>query len=48
VRVDRIPLVDLRSASTAIGLDADSARTLLKQLVADGHARVEGRRRSTR
>lgn len=40
--------LDNAAARTATGLDADSVRPLLKQLVADGHARVEGQKRSTR
>lgn len=40
--------LDNATARAATGLDADSTRTLLKQLVADGHARVEGSRRGTR
>ena len=40
--------LDNATARAATGLDADSVRPLLKQLVADGHARVEGRRRGTR
>lgn len=40
--------LDNATARAATGLDADSVRPLLKQLVADGHARVEGERRGTR
>jgi len=56
----RYPLVELLEAlneagwidnargRAATGLDEYDVRRLLKQLVADGHARVEGERRSTR
>lgn len=40
--------LDNASARAATGLDADTVRPLLKQLVADGHAWVEGQRRGTR
>jgi uncharacterized Zn finger protein len=40
--------LDNTTARAATGLDADAVRPLLKQLVADGHARVEGQRRATR
>ena len=40
--------LDNATARAATRLDADSVRPLLKQLVADGHARVEGQRRATR
>jgi len=40
--------LDNATARAATGLDADSVRLLLKQLVADGHARVEGQKRGTR
>jgi uncharacterized Zn finger protein len=40
--------LDNAAARAATGLDADSVRPLLKQLVADGHARVEGQKRGTR
>ena len=40
--------LDNASARAVSGLDADSVRALLKRLVADGHARVEGQRRATR
>ena len=40
--------LDNAAARAATGLDAESVRPLLKQLVADGHARVQGQRRGTR
>jgi uncharacterized Zn finger protein len=40
--------LDNTAARAATGLDADAVRPLLKQLVADGHARVQGQRRATR
>ncbi len=40
--------LDNAAARAATGLDADTVRPLLKQLVADGHARVQGQRRGTR
>lgn len=40
--------VDNARARAATGLDADDVRRLLKQLVADGHAQVEGQKRGTR
>ena len=40
--------LDNATARAATGLDADAVRPLLKQLVADGHAQVEGQRRGTR
>lgn len=40
--------LDNAAARAATGLDAESVRPLLKQLVAEGHARVEGHRRATR
>jgi uncharacterized Zn finger protein len=40
--------LDNTTARAATGLDADAVRLLLKQLVVDGHARVEGQRRGTR
>lgn len=40
--------LDNAAARAATGLDAVAVRTLLKQLVADGHAWVQGQRRGTR
>jgi uncharacterized Zn finger protein len=40
--------LDNAAARAATGLDAEAVRPLLKQLVADGRARVEGRKRGTR
>jgi uncharacterized Zn finger protein len=40
--------LDNAAARAATGLDADAVRPLLRQLVADGHARVQGQRRGTR
>jgi len=40
--------LDNATARAATGLDADAVRLLLKQLVADGHARAEGQKRGTR
>lgn len=40
--------LDNATARAVTGLDAESVRLLLKQLVVDGHARVEGQRRGTR
>lgn len=40
--------LDNAAARAATGLDAQSVRPLLKQLVADGHARVHGHKRGTR
>ena len=40
--------LDNATARAATGLDAEAVRPLLKQLVADGHARVEGQKRGTR
>jgi uncharacterized Zn finger protein len=40
--------LDNAAARAATGLDADAVRPLLRQLVADGHARVEGQKRGTR
>jgi uncharacterized Zn finger protein len=40
--------LDNAAARAATGLDADAVRPLLKRLVADGHAQVEGQRRATR
>jgi uncharacterized Zn finger protein len=40
--------LDNAAARAATGLDAEAVRALLKQLVADGHARVQGQRRGTR
>jgi uncharacterized Zn finger protein len=40
--------LDNAAARAATGLDAEAVRTLLRQLVADGHARVQGQRRGTR
>ena len=40
--------LDNAAARTATGLDAEAVRPLLRQLVADGHARVQGQRRGTR
>jgi hypothetical protein len=40
--------LDNATSRAATGLDADAVRLLLKQLVADGHARVEGQKRGTR
>jgi uncharacterized Zn finger protein len=40
--------LDNAAARAATGLDAEAVRPLLKQLVADGHARVQGLRRGTR
>ena len=40
--------LDNAAARAATGLDAEAVRPLLKQLVADGHARVQGQRRGTR
>jgi hypothetical protein len=44
----RASWLDNSTARAATGLDAQAVRLLLKQLVADGHARVEGQRRATR
>ena len=40
--------LDNAAARSATGLDADSVRLLLQRLIADGHARVIGRKRGTR
>ncbi len=40
--------LDNAAARAATGLDAAAVRPLLRQLVADGHARVQGQRRGTR
>ena len=40
--------LDNAAARAATGLDAEAVRTLLKELVADGHARVHGQGRGTR
>ncbi len=40
--------LDNAAARAATGLDAESVRPLLRQLVADGHARVQGQKRGTR
>lgn len=40
--------LDNAAARAATGLDAEAVRTLLKKLVADGHARVHGQGRGTR
>lgn len=40
--------LDNAQARAATGMDAESVRPLLKRLVAEGHARVEGRGRATR
>jgi uncharacterized Zn finger protein len=40
--------LDNAAARAATGLDAEAVRSLLRQLVADGHARVQGHRRGTR
>lgn len=40
--------LDNAAARAATGLDAESVRRLLRQLVVDGHAQVQGQRRSTR
>jgi uncharacterized Zn finger protein len=40
--------LDNAAARAATGLDAEAVRPLLRQLVADGHARVQGQRRGTR
>jgi len=40
--------LDNAAARAATGLDAEAVRPLLKQLVADGQARVQGQRRGTR
>lgn len=40
--------LDNARARAATGLDADSVRPLLKQLVSDGHARVQGQRGTSR
>jgi uncharacterized Zn finger protein len=40
--------LDNAAARAATGLDAEAVRQLLRQLVADGHARVQGQRRGTR
>jgi uncharacterized Zn finger protein len=40
--------LDNATARAATGLDAEAVRTLLKRLVADGYARVEGHKRGTR
>ncbi len=40
--------LDNAAARAATGLDAEAVRPLLKQLVADGHARVQGQGRGTR
>ena len=40
--------LDNAAARAATGLDAESVRPLLKQLVVDGHARVQGQGRGTR
>ena len=40
--------LDNAAARAATGLDAEAVRPLLRQLVADGHARVQGQSRGTR
>ncbi|HEY8709385.1 MAG TPA: SWIM zinc finger family protein [Burkholderiaceae bacterium] len=40
--------LDNAAARAATGLDAEAVRPLLRQLVANGHARVQGQRRGTR
>lgn len=40
--------LDNAAARAATGLDAEAVRPLLRQLVADGHARVQGQGRGTR
>jgi uncharacterized Zn finger protein len=40
--------LDNAAARAATGLDAEAVRPLLRQLVADGHARVQGQKRGTR
>ena len=40
--------LDNAAARVATGLDAEAVRTLLRKLVADGHARVHGQGRGTR
>ena len=40
--------LDNAAARAATGLPAEAVRPLLRQLVADGHARVQGQRRGTR
>lgn len=40
--------LDNAAARAVTGLDAEAVRPLLRQLVADGHARVQGQRRGTR
>jgi hypothetical protein len=40
--------LDNAAARAATGLDAEAVRQLLRRLVADGHARVQGQRRGTR
>lgn len=40
--------LDNAAARVATGLDAQAVRPLLRQLVADGHARVQGQKRGTR
>lgn len=40
--------LDNAAARAATGLDAEAVRPLLRQLVVDGHARVQGQRRGTR
>ncbi|MBA4176285.1 MAG: hypothetical protein C0505_06960 [Leptothrix sp. (in: Bacteria)] len=40
--------LDNAAARAATGLDAEAVRPLLRQLVADGHAQVQGQRRGTR
>lgn len=40
--------LDNAAARAATGLDAEAVRALLRQLVADGHARVQGQKRGTR
>ncbi|MBA3846085.1 MAG: hypothetical protein H0X45_05515 [Planctomycetes bacterium] len=40
--------IDNAAAREATGLDAAAVRALLRRLVADGRARVEGRKRGTR
>jgi uncharacterized Zn finger protein len=40
--------LDNAAARAATGLDAEAVRPLLRQLVVDGHARVQGQKRGTR
>jgi uncharacterized Zn finger protein len=44
----RVGSLDNAAARAATGLDAEAVRPLLRKLVADGHAWVQGQRRGTR